>query len=161
MLAGGSSSAGWICPSTSTSRLQARRNQSSCIARSRRAHRCTAISSKSISAMVGGTGMVRRDLEKRREEGRTKGAAARRTRFQIPSHFDLIPPPSSGVPFSFPRPPPRKRRGIPSGESKGVSLWGKVVSLKVRIVNAPAIAHWESSVGDLPLINNYPSPSIV
>lgn len=62
VFAGGSSSAAWTCLSTLTGpRLQARINQSSCIARSRRAHRCAAISSKSISAMMGGPGLVHRE----------------------------------------------------------------------------------------------------
>jgi hypothetical protein len=56
--------AGGSCPSTSSSRLQARTNQSSYIARSRRTHRSTVISSKSISAMMGGLGMVCRERGK-------------------------------------------------------------------------------------------------
>jgi hypothetical protein len=61
VLAGGSSSAARICPSTSPSRLQARTNQSSYIAGDRGTYRCTAISSKLISAMIGGLGVVHSD----------------------------------------------------------------------------------------------------
>ena len=60
-------------------------------------------------------------------------------------------------------PPFLTRRHACAGGSCAASPRGspprKVVSSRVQIVNALAIAHWESSVGDLPLIINYPSPN--
>ena len=69
--AGGSSSAARVCPSSSTSRLQVRTNQSNYVARSQRTHRCTVISSKSVSAMIDGLGWF---TERREVRGGTKGS---------------------------------------------------------------------------------------
>lgn len=70
--AGGSSSAARVCPSSSASRLQVRTNQSNYVARSQRTHRCTVISSKSVSAMINCLGWFTERIEEVR--GGTKGS---------------------------------------------------------------------------------------